>query len=200
MRYLVSLFVLIALAWSLHTKAGDNQEKTYGDLASRLCKLYSISGGIVEDSKDAIFIFIKSVEEGYPTPSNKEVIKLLNANKHSMICENGKNFINFAIEKGYYNEIIVALFGEELYTDEVLLDFNAITVVYNPETKTKEPMTVLDYIGKVALKDPAISGSEGSKREIKEIRELLIEEFGAKPFSELSAAQLSEWKAYKAQR
>ncbi|WP_197479613.1 hypothetical protein, partial [Oleiphilus sp. HI0132] len=129
-----------------------------------------------------------------------DVINLLNKNKNSMICVDGKHFINFAIEKGYYNEIIDELFYNELYTESDHLDFNAITMTLNPSTGLEEPMTVLDYIDKVALKDPAISGGPTATREIKEIRELLIEEFGAKPFSELSEAEIAEWEAFQAQR
>lgn len=163
--------------------------KDYGDLASRLCTLYSISGDIVSDSKDTIVNFIKTKEPDYPSPSTADIIRLLNKNKNYMICENGKNFINFAIEKGYYNEIVVALFGEELFSDDVLLDFNAITMTYNPTTKLEEPMTVLDYIEKVALLDPAISGDDTTAREITEIKDLIIEDFGAKNYSALTLAE-----------
>ncbi|KZZ45329.1 hypothetical protein A3758_16730 [Oleiphilus sp. HI0118] len=199
MRFLLALIVLFLSVQTQVASSKTFSEVTYETLAVRLCSLYlsSSPNNLVEASKRATTYFIKQNEKRDAEPTIEDAIRLLNQHKHEMTCDGGKHYLNFAIERGYYNEIIDDLFFNELYTEDVKLDFNAITMTLNPTTGLEEPMTVLDYIDKVALYK-ALSNTR--KRELNEIRELILEEFNAKLFSELSPEELAEWEAFKARR
>ncbi len=177
------LSLLIALSTPHKALAEEAKEPDYRELAKSLCALYDASRTLVDSSKLSIMKFI-SKHENVANPTIEDMIYHLNLHKHEMICYN-INYLSYAFERGAYNQIILDLFANQLYSDDILLDFNSITMTKNPETNREEPMTVLDYIDKVALKTSSIAGDNTTKREIKEIRRMLIEDFGAKPFSEL---------------
>ena len=155
----------------------------YRILGSRICGLYVISRNLTGSVKTAIYDFIKEKEK-IANPSPADVLRLLNKHKNELTCA-GKNAIAKSFEYGKYNEILLDLFTGELFTEEVRFDFNAITYTKNPTTGIVEPMTVLDFIEKVALKERSMSGADSSKREINGIKDLLIEEFSAKRFEDL---------------
>ncbi len=185
------LSLLIALSAPHNALAEEAKEPDYSILANRLCTTYNRSRALVSDSKSIIKDFV-SKHENVANPTIEDMVYYLNLHKHEMICDN-INYLSYAFERRAYNLIILDLFANQLYSDDILLDFNSITMTKNPETNQEEPMTVLDYIDKVALKTYTIAGDNTTKREIKEIRRMLIEDFGAKHFSELGEAEINEW-------
>jgi hypothetical protein len=192
MRFIT--FLLTILLTHTAQSFADVHRPSYGyeNLANRLCTLYDRSRDLTIHSKMAVMNFIHE-KEGISNPATSDAIKFLNTHKHEMTCDD-KHYLNFAFERCKYNQIIYDLCYDALYDEKAKLDFNAITIVKNPETKQEEPMTVLDYIDNVALRSIGISGDPTSKLEIKEIRALLIEEFGAKHFSDLSPEEIAEWQ------
>ncbi len=185
------LSLLIALSAPHTVLAEEAKEPDYSVLANSLCSLYDGSRVLVEASKDTIYKFI-SKHENVANPTIEDMIYHLNLHKHEMTCS-GTNYLSYAFERRAYNFIILDLFANQLYSDDILLDFNSITMTKNPETNREEPMTVLDYIDKVALKTYTIAGDNTTQREIKEIRQMLVEYYGAKHFSELGEVELNEW-------
>ena len=131
-------------------------------------------------------------------PSKKEIISVLNKHKNELTCDD-KHFMSYAIKRGLYNEIFYFLFFDEndLYSEEYKLDFNAITKTYNPKTKEYELMTVLDYIEKVALVEKE---AKSTRRELNEMKEDIIDLFGAKRYEELSKKEKAEAKQLIARR
>lgn len=170
-----------------------HNEPDYGLLGSRICFLYVSARNLTGMVKKAIYDFIKE-EENIANPSPADILRLLNKHKNDLTCA-GKNAISTSFEHGKYNEILLDLFTGDLYTEDVKFDFNAITYTKNPTTGVVEPMTILDYIEKVALKERSMSGSSESKAEINGIKDLLIEEFSAKRFNELTPDAVAEWQA-----
>jgi hypothetical protein len=197
----IARFFLISslLYLPLQTQANEATENMstgpeYTQLGATICALYSRSRNLTVSVEIAIYNFIKE-EEGVSDPSPIDVLRLLNQHKHELTC-NGKHIVNRAFERGKYNEIVDELFAGELYTEEVKFDFNAITYAKNVETGKDEAMTVLDYIEKVALIEFAVSNSR--KSEITDLKRMLINQFGAKRFSDLSTEDVAEWEAFKA--
>tara|TARA_R110001592_G_scaffold7032_3_gene39523 strand:- start:67668 stop:68297 length:630 start_codon:yes stop_codon:yes gene_type:complete len=170
----------------------------YTLLGARVCSMYSSSRNLLGSTKKVIYDFIEDVE-GVSNPTPADVIRLLNQHKHELTCS-GLHIVNHAFARGKYNEIVDELFAGELYTEEVKFDFNAISYAKNVDTGKVEPMTVLDYIETVALKTRSISGSPSDQSEITGLKELLIEEFGAKRFRDLSKEDVAEWEAFKAKQ
>jgi hypothetical protein len=168
----------------------------YSSLGETICTLYSSSRNLTSSVRKTIYIFITKYE-GISDPTPTEALLLLNKHKHELTCS-GEHIVNHAFARGKYNEIVDELFAGELYTEEVKFDFNAITYAKNVETGKVEPMTVLDYIETVALKKPVLAKS--SESEITGLKELLIEEFEAKRFSDLSTEDVAEWEAFKAKQ
>ncbi len=170
----------------------------YGLLASRICSFYSSASSLVKSVKHLIMTFMKN-EVLIENPTPADALKFLNLHKNELTCQ-GKHIINYAFERGKYNEIVDDLFNDDdgIYTEEVHLDFNAITKTKNLLTGVVEPMTVLDYIDNVALVDIAISGhgpDSPARREITELRELLVEDFGAVSFTELPLKERQDFEA-----
>jgi hypothetical protein len=199
----LACFILLSLLVSLPTQAQASDQDTgpaYTLLGARVCSLYSRSRNLTVSVNRTIVKFIKE-EEGVSDPSPIDVLRLLNKHKHELTC-GGEHIVNHAFARGKYNEIVDELFAGELYTEEVKFDFNAISYAKNVDTGKVEPMTVLDYIETVALKTYSISGSKTSsgRSEITGLKELLIEEFGAKRFSDLSKEDVAEWEAFKAKQ
>ena len=163
--------------------AGPN----YSSLGETICTLYSRSRNLTVSVRKTIYKFIIK-HEGISNPSPADVIRLLNQHKNELTC-GGEHIVNYAFKHGKYNEIVDELFAGDLYTEDVKFDFNAITYAKNVDTGKVEPMTVLDFIEKVALKKRSISGAPSDKREITELKELLIEVFGAKRFADLAVEE-----------
>ena len=177
--------------------SASNGEADYGSLAITICAFYDSARYLVKSVKHLIMTFMKE-KVGIKNPTPADALKFLNLHKNELTCE-GKHIINYAFERGKYNEIIDDLFNDEdgIYTDEIHLDFNAITNTKNPETGIVEPMTVLDYIDKVALRARLMAGATNSHREITELRELLVEDFGAVSFTELPLKERQDFEAVK---
>ncbi len=169
----------------------------YELLSARICAAYNTSGPLVKSVKLLIMTFMKD-EVLIENPTPADALKFLNLHKNELTCQ-GKHIINYAFERGKYNEIVDDLFNDDdgIYTEDVHLDFNAITNTKNPETGLVEPMTVLDYIDKVALRARLMTGATSSHREITELRELLVEDFGAVSFTELPIKERQDFEAVK---
>jgi hypothetical protein len=199
---IVRFFLISSLLYlPLQAQANDNAEsmsvgKDYGTLGSLICAHYSRSRNLLASVKRTIFNFIENVE-GVSNPSPTDALRFLNQHKHELTCS-GLHIVNHAFARGKYNEIVDKLFAGELYTEEVKFDFNAISYAKNVETGKVEPMTVLDYIETVALIEFAVSNSR--KSEITDLKEMLIELFGAKRFRDLSTEDVAEWEAFKAKQ
>lgn len=205
MNYLVLFFILIFAPISSQANppkaeglgstpkiASATAVVDYRILGSRICGLYVISRNLTGSVKTAIYDFIKE-EEKIANPSPADVLRLLNKHKNELTCA-GKNAIAKSFEYGKYNEILLDLFTGELFTEEVRFDFNAITYTKNPTTGIVEPMTTLDFIEKVALKERSMSGSPETHGEINDIKGLLIKEFSAKRFEELPLKERQEFE------
>ena len=174
-----------------------NQNADFSSLGRDICYAYLTTGDKVLNVKAAINRFFKN-ELGIERPSKEVIISTLNKHKHDLTCE-GKHFMSQAIKRGLYNEIFYFLFFDEndLYSEEYKLDFNAITKTYNPKTKEYELMTVLDYIEKVALVEKE---AKSTRRELNEMKEDIIDLFGAKRYEELSKKEKAEAKQLIARR
>ncbi|AKV97141.1 hypothetical protein ACP86_13805 [Marinobacter sp. CP1] len=161
----------------------------FGILAERICYMYLKPGDKASNVKHTIIDFAEDAL-GLDSPSKEQIITILNDHKHELTCGD-KHFMSHAIKRGLYNEIFYFLFFDEsdLYSEEHKLDFNAVTKTYNPVTEQYEYMTVLDYIEQVALNSRQ---TPGSTRELKEMREDIIDLFGAKRYSELSPEEQAE--------
>lgn len=166
---------------SIRQIASMGKKPDYTLLGARICALYSSARNLTGMVKKAIKIFIQD-EEGLSDPTPADILRLLNTHKNELTC-NGIHIVNRAFERGKYNEIVDELFAGDLYTEEVKFDFNAITYTKNPATDVVEPMTVLDFIEKVALKKPVLAKS--SQSEITDLKKMLINHFKAKRFVDL---------------
>jgi len=171
------------------TSSSMKPDADFRSLGSRICFAYLSKGDKAHMVKMEIKNFIEDAL-GINNPSKEAIISTLNKHKHDLTCV-GKHFMSEAIDRGLYNEIFYFLFFDEsdLYSEEHKLDFNAVTKTYNPVTEQYEYMTVLDYIEQVALNSRQ---TPGSTRELKEMREDIIDLFGAKRYSELSPEEQAE--------
>lgn len=172
-------------------------EVDFGILAERICYMYLKPGDKAAKVKHTIVDFLED-NLNIKDPSKKEIISVLNKHKNELTCDD-KHFMSYAIKRGLYNEIFYFLFFDEndLYSEEYKLDFNAITKTYNPKTKEYELMTVLDYIEKVALVEKE---AKSTRRELNEMKEDIIDLFGAKRYEELSKKEKAEAKQLIARR
>jgi len=125
----------------------------YKALGRSLCNKYNTENGIIVQMKETIKTTIERVEGNTnPNPTDKEIITFLNAHKNKLTCW-GKHYLAKAFDEGVYMTVYKKLFKKELYKKgEYQIDYNSITLTYNPETGQEEFMTILDYIEKVALK------------------------------------------------
>ena len=123
-------------------------------------------------------------------PTNADIIRMFNANKNKMKCR-GLHFVTYLMRQNLGGVVFDDFINDAIFdeNEQVFFDFNVVTDIYNPVTKTPEPMTVLDFIEKVAFHTRSIVGSEISRAHYEMIREIIIVDYGAKRFSELSEAE-----------
>lgn len=179
--------------------AGNEVPDEYSDLGMNLCGSYNVDGDIMKQMKATIVSTMGRVE-GNKNPSKREIVEFLNKHKNKLTCW-GRHYLMKAFDERVFMTVYKKLFKEDLYSkDEFKIDYNAVMKIYNPETKQMEPMTVLDYIEKVALKLDHIVVSPDSVRNVAEIRRLIIRKFGAKHFSELTLAEKKDFEQLSAQR
>ena len=163
----------------------DNS-KAIRALSASICNIYSLSGvNIAKDTKIAIKDHMKQ-HENNSNPTGAQMLQFLNKNRHKMTCSdrNGvqKNYMKYAFDRRAQGDLFEALFMDDLIPDDlsVLIDVNAVSYTGPGGT----PETVLDYMDKI------IDGkgrSRGFIDEVKALRELLIEDLGAKKFKDLPA-------------
>jgi hypothetical protein len=115
---------------------------------------------------------------------------MFNANKNKMKCR-GLHFVTYLMSQRLGSVVFDDFINDAIFdeNEQVFFDFNVVTDIYNPVTKTPEPMTVLDFIEKVAFHTPSIVGSDISRRYYEMVREGLIEGYGAKRLVELPEAE-----------
>ncbi len=157
-------------------------------LASRICGEYSSSGeSIVTDIKQQITSHMKKYE-GISSPSKGQIIQFLNKNRHQMNCGDDKNFLKHAFDQGRHNAVIEELFGIDMASKGEYIDFNAV------DFSSGNPETVLDYIdGMIA------SGkhSDSFIEEVEDLREMMVEDLGAKHYKNLTKSEKEEAMKYK---
>jgi hypothetical protein len=111
----------------------------------------------------------------------------------------GKHYLAKAFDEGVYMTVYKKLFKKELYKKgEYQIDYNAITLTYNPETGQAGFMTILDYIENVALKDKAKKNSPDDLRNVLYIRKLIRKRFGALYYYELSESDKEAFHSWYA--
>ena len=166
------------------TKAGSVPD--FVDLGSRICNMY-LSDNITGSTERVIKNFM--IEEmAIENPTTERIVNVLNEHNADITCNSGKHFTHHAFELGKYNEIVRALLIKKFrVSEDIHYDFNSPIMTYNPETKQEEPMTMVDYIDKVALKTFNISGGENSSgtKHINRIRKMITKRFGAVRFEDL---------------
>ena len=123
-----------------------------------------------------------------PNPSTPEILTFLNENKNKITCR-GINWVAYMISEGFANIVFDDLVSEELYDDNVLFDFNAVSRAYNPLTKKYELMTNLDYIEKVAFNTGSIVGDSNTRSDFNNMKDAMIDDYGAKRFNDLPASE-----------
>jgi hypothetical protein len=140
--------------------------------------------------KDAMRKVLKDPEL---KPTKAEMVAFLNKHKNKLTCGKGKALTHYmakAFNERVFMTVFKDLFETDLYKkDEYKIDYNSVTVMYNPSTKEMEPMTILDYIQKVALKLDHIKISPHATQNVKNIRGLIIRKFDGKFYDELTDAE-----------
>jgi len=169
----------------------DNS-KAIGALSARICAIYSLSGvNIAKDAKKAIKSYMRR-HENNSNPTGAQILQFLNKNRHKMTCKdrNGveKNYMKYAFDRSAQGSLFEALFMDDLIPDDlsVLINVNAVSNTGPGGT----PETVLDYMDKI------IDGKDSSRAfigEVKALREILIEDLGAKNFKDLPADEQAKF-------
>lgn len=195
------LFALaLTLSLSFHVAADEEKvaKPNFDGLGNRICNVYN-NAEIVNATKNAIYRYAKKFY-GEPftryldktsspekTEELRKVVSMMNQNAGEIKC-GGKHFIHRAFEKGKYHEVVGMLLFNVLADRKkgIHYDFNAITMTDDPTTDEVKlvPMTVLDYIDKVALNTPSISKGRTATIRINAIREAMIKHFGALSYSD----------------
>ena len=161
----------------------------YTTLGGSLCTSYNLDTDTAEQMKATIRVTMAAQVNGNSNPSKCEMVEFLNTHKDKLTCW-GKHYLAKAFDEGVYMSVYTDLFKKDLYSkNECQIDYNSITMTYNPATKTKEPMTILDYIENVVLHDRAILISTTATRNVRYIKNMIIKKFGAKNFRELPEAE-----------
>lgn len=164
----------------------DNSQKMRL-LARKICTIYTLSGvNIARDTKNAIKKYM-SREEGIKNPTGAQMLRFLNKNRHKMTCkDNGveKNYMMYAFDRGAHGNLFDGFFIDELIPEDlsVLVDVNAVSCTEVNE----KPETVLDYMDKLIANK---RNTKGFIEEVKSLKELFVEDLGAKNFRDLPSSE-----------
>ncbi len=169
----------------------EEEKDEYSELGKGLCLAYTASAksSIVEEMRNTIVDTMGKVDPPNPNPTDREIIEFLNKHSEKLTCW-GKHYLAVAFDDGVYMEVYTEFFKVDSDdADAYKVNFDAVTMTYNPsnpDPKNLEPMTILDYIQKVALRDIAISGSTTGTQNVKYIRSMIRgPKHAAKFFAEL---------------
>lgn len=170
----------------------DNS-KAIRALSASICAIYSLSGvNIAKDTKKAIKKHMKQ-HENNSNPTGAQMLQFLNRNRHKMTCRdrNGvyKNYMKFAFDRSAHGSLFEALFMDELIPDDLttLINVNAVSNT-GPDGS---PETVLDYMDKIIAGN---GRSDGFIDEVKALREIFIDDLGAKKYTQLSSLEKKQAK------
>ena len=174
-------------------------QSEYAALGQSLCLNYSTDSDIIEQIKLTVIDTMRTVQDKPDyRPTDKEIITFLNTHKHKLACE-GKHYLAKAFDEGVYMTVYKKLFKKDLYKKgEYQIDYNSITLTYNPVTGQEEPMTILDYIENVALKSYTIKDSPDSVRNVLYIRSMIRKRFGALNYIDLPEADKEAFNSWYA--
>ena len=198
---LTALFILTLLCLPFTSNASSEQSASgfdeYEALGASLCNKYNTENGIIVQMKETIKTTMERVE-GKSNPTDKEIITFLNTHKNKLICW-GKHYLMQAFDERVHMTVYKKLFKKDLYKKgEYQIDYNAITLTYNPQTDQEEFMTILDYIEKVALKFDHIKDSPSDLRNVAQIRRLIMRKFGALNYIDLPEADKEAFHSWYA--
>ena len=184
--YLLLVTIIFSFSSLLQAETKPGSVPNFVLLGERICSMY-LAGNITASVERVIKSFM--IEEmGIENPPTERIVNVLNRHNADITCDNGKHFTHYAFELGKYNEIVGKLLITRFrVSEDIHYDFNSPIMTYNPETKQEEPMTMVDYIDKVALKTFNISGGENSSgtKHINRIRKMITKRFGAVRFEDL---------------
>jgi hypothetical protein len=190
MRSIKSILLVFIVLFTVNTQAQNEikiSEERMEDFIKSMCrsalsfrKADATKAG--EGVEGLILNFLGLTKED---PDYKEKLtKWWNENNHRFICHeegttkftrNPQHFLKRVIDLGMHKTILYDfLLSDE---DDYPIDVNAI------ETYNGKEETVIDYIDNI-LKDPEVA-SNYNVREIKDLRDVLILDYGAKTSSEL---------------
>lgn len=183
----------LALMGKMREKVEEGGQTEYEALGVSLCNTYSTNGDIVKEMKNTIRDTMGKVEvPPNPNPTDREIFEFLNKHTDKLTCW-GKHYLAVAFDKGVY----MTVYKEFLKVDSddpdaYKVNFNSVTMTLNPHTGEEEPMTILDYIQKVALKDSSISNSTTATKNVKYIRKMIRRpKYDAKFYKEIQIANES---------
>lgn len=196
--FLFGLALTLSLSFQVAADEETVVKPNFDGLGNVICNEYN-SSELVNSTKYAILYYAeKFYNEPFirytdktPSPEKTEelrkVVEMMNLNAGEIKC-GGKHFIHYAFEKGKYFEVVSLLLFRVLADKDkgIHYDFNAITMTDDPTTDELKlvPMTVLDYIDKVAMNTYSISGSEPDQIRINAIRKTMVKHFGALSYSD----------------
>jgi hypothetical protein len=187
-----ALFFTLSNAHAADAQSTTQQaEPDYENLAASICSRAHRGLNRGERLKSLVVNFMtrNNLSHNNP-PTNADIIRMFNANKNKMKCR-GLHFVTYLMGEDLGGVVFDEFINDAIFdeNEQVFFDFNVVTGVYNPTTKKPEPMTVLDFVEKVALPERSRDGFEISRADYEGTREALIEAYGAKRFSELSEAE-----------
>lgn len=192
-----SFLFALALTLSLSFQVAADEETVvkpnFDGLGNRICNRYN-NEKLVGYAESVVFSHAEKFynepfvryKDKTPSPEQTEelrkVVEMMNQNAGEIKC-GGKHFIHYAFEMGKYQEVVSKLLFRVLADKDkgIHYDFNAVTMTDDPTTDELKlvPMTVLDYIDKVAMNTSSISGSETATIRINAIRKTMVKHFGA---------------------
>jgi len=183
-HYRIISALLLSLFLLNPSFAGEiSKIKQLKNLADEICGHYVDQGSnMVPAIKKSINYFMHNYFDYVSSPSKADIIGFLNKHKNQMTCEGGKNYMMVALDRESHMSLFRALFTKEIIILEPTMqhvDINAVSLI----GKSKAPMTVLDYMDDIIKsknKEP------DTLQQIEDIRDMYVESFNAKKFSELS--------------
>tara|TARA_R110001592_G_scaffold7032_3_gene39522 strand:- start:66847 stop:67425 length:579 start_codon:yes stop_codon:yes gene_type:complete len=188
---------------SVSTASGDIDRDHLSDLGANVCGSYTVDTGttIIKQMRDTIAIAMGKVD-GNQNPTREEMFAFLNKHTNKLTCW-GKHYLAVAFDKGVYMTVYKEFLKVDSDDDDAYpVNFNSITMTYNPsndDPDNKEPMTILDYIQNVALKDRSIIMSPDAVKNVKYIRKMIRRpKYGALFYRELPEAERVEFEKQQA--
>ena len=162
---------LLALAKTTEVANKGVHRDHFQALGENLCGSYNTQGDIVQDMKSTIKTTMGKVKKDPDfQPTDRELFEFLNTHTNKLTCW-GKHYLAVAFDKGVYNTVYKDFL--KIDSDEpgaFKINFNSVTMMRNPKTGHKEPMTILDYVHHVMLEDPAVLKDRGATEDMKYIR------------------------------